>query len=1115
MNFTRNTIFALAAAIGAALPATAGLKYWTTGGYDADSYVQEGLVLNYDGIRNAGLGQPHSTNATTWVNLGSGGSAYDMTRYSRVSGTTWTKNGNAKGSWEDDGFAFAQDSRWETPSSNPIAISNFTAQLVGDFDHSKQTGGDNRGYILFGGGNDSAGATAWKTYGLAVRPGTDNNYQGEKLYITLDNWMGGSKRSRVITPVEYATIILAENETRIFTGTNPSDATGNSRHTGRTNNTERTIPYLCVGSNGSSNQSFTGDIKSYRHYDRILSSDELIWNRAVDQTRFFGAAPASTISVTNAVIASSIAIVQGNEKSGAYAVDTTGYTFTAPASRTVEGRAYACTGYTIETWDSTEGDWGTPVLCDGERSCAVTETSRVRITWQWTPGDGIVTRYDVGDYVQDGLLLNYDGIRNAGAGEPHSFAPARWVNLAPGGGLDMTLAVISTEGADPGEWRRDGYHFERQSYFHPGAAFTLPSNQTIQVAVDANGLGQKAYDSNGDSNEAYIYYAMGVTFNKAGSLSLRRDTSTTYYNEWFDWTVHGYGDSNTRPKPGQYRGLPVRYCTAVLADTFGAAFMGTSVPTEQTDVNGAFASRRDFTSGPPIVQNATDFGIGGIADNTGRKFTGTLQSFRFYGRVLTDAELEHNRMIDDYRFHGVMPVTNVVVASSRFGMAGNERIGPYEISGSYTFTAPASRTDARGIEFVCTGYTIEAWNASAGCWDAPVSYASGAYTWAASSSHAKVRLTWQWKASGALLTAADYDITDYVAGGLVLNFDGIKNLGADLPDVTDRFSSLSRAWANSAPFGGYDMGFNNKGPTATWLGDSTWTANGFSFTNKSFFSHSGAFTVSPKSTQQTLVDGIGNSLANGGSLDNGETPRGYVFMASGAWNKAGSFSFVSNTKNSWVDLPAHGFSETTGDTARCDPCLKLGANLTYATGIMGDGYMAAFYGAEIPVETTTRWTNPSRLPTTGFGLEPSTVTVSYLGAGGSTGGQAFTGIVKSYRHYDRVLTNDELRRNRQVDSARFFGELAFTNVVVKVEDGLNVTATPAPGAYAVEGSYTFTCTAGTDTPDGYKLETWDETTQSWTASNVESLSYTYDAATSPAMVRITWRKINPFVMVIR
>ena len=38
--------------------ADAGLKYWTTGNYDADSYVQDGLVLNYDGIRNVGIDQP-------------------------------------------------------------------------------------------------------------------------------------------------------------------------------------------------------------------------------------------------------------------------------------------------------------------------------------------------------------------------------------------------------------------------------------------------------------------------------------------------------------------------------------------------------------------------------------------------------------------------------------------------------------------------------------------------------------------------------------------------------------------------------------------------------------------------------------------------------------------------------------------------------------------------------------------------------------------------------------------------------------------------------------------------------------------------------------------------
>ena len=88
----------------------------------------------------------------------------------------------------------------------------------------------------------------------------------------------------------------------------------------------------------------TGQIKSFRLYHKALSTDELIWNRAVDETRFFGAKPLSAIPVTNAVVASSIASVSGNEKAGVYAVDASGYTFSAPASKTVDGRSYTCTG---------------------------------------------------------------------------------------------------------------------------------------------------------------------------------------------------------------------------------------------------------------------------------------------------------------------------------------------------------------------------------------------------------------------------------------------------------------------------------------------------------------------------------------------------------------------------------------------------------------------------------------------------------------------------------------------------------------------------------------------------------------------------------------------------
>ena len=1106
-------ICALSATFLLAMTASAKLKYWTTGGYDADSYVQDGLVLNYDGIRNVGLDQEHSYDTTTWVNLGTEGAKYDL-----------SLSVANKGEWGDDGFDFKKATTFFS-SANLTIPTVFSVQTLLD-----ATTADNYnviGYVFFPVGKTAHSDLTsdqndrWRQFSIGLR-GTANASASSPLgnpdRLRLNCSTFYSNRDISGTSFGYATGIFTGSTVSFFSGTSISG-------TYTTSKTPREIPCTAgwgVGGNpggslNSASQALNGTVKYYRQYNKALTADELVWNRAVDQTRYFGAAPLKDIPVTNAVIASSIAVVHGNEKSGAYAVDASGYTFTAPASRTVEGRKYTCSGYTIAEWDAGAGVWG-EATTQSDTSVTVSSSQKVRIIWQWTPGDGIVTRYDVGDYVQDGLLLNYDGIRNAGAGEPHSAAPERWVNLAPGGGLDMTLQVINTEGADPGEWRRDGYHFECQSYFHPGAAFTLPSNQTIQVAVDANGLGQKAYNGSADSNEAYIYYASGVEFNKAGSLSLRRDTSANYYNEWFDWTVHGYGDSNTRPKPGQYRGLPVRYCTAVLADTFGAAFMGTSVPTEQTAVNGSLASRRDFTSGPPIVQNATDFGIGGLASETGYKFTGTLQSFRFYNRVLTNAELEHNRVIDDYRFHGVIPVTNVVVASSRLGMEGNEKIGPYEISGTYTFTAPASRTDARGFTFACTGYTLEEWNASAGCWNAPVSYETVSYTWAASSSPAKVRLTWQWKATAAIFTAADYDITDYVAGGLVLNFDGIKNLGADLPDVTNRFSRLSKAWVNSAPFGGYDMGFSNKGPTTSWLGDSTWTDNGFTFTNKSFFSHSGAFTVSPKSTQQTLVDGIGKSLNNGGSLDNGDTPRGYVFMASGAWSKAGSFSFVSDGSSasrphSWIDLAAHGFTSTSGDTARCDPPLAYGAKLTYATGIMGDGYMAAFYGTEIPTNTTTRWTNPSRLPTTGFGLEPTTVTVSYLGAGGSGGAQAFTGTVKSYRYYDRPLTNDELKHNRNVDSARFFGVLATTNIVVGTE------------AYKVEGSYEFEAPATVEV-DGvekevagyrlYVLKNGTEEGRPWHRGT----TFTYpddlpdDLKAAGATVRLEWEAEPPGLMIL-
>ena len=65
----------LMVATSATLPLLGGVKYWDNPdfrAFDVGDYAA-GAVWNYDGIRNQGADQPHSTTATTWKNLGSYG----------------------------------------------------------------------------------------------------------------------------------------------------------------------------------------------------------------------------------------------------------------------------------------------------------------------------------------------------------------------------------------------------------------------------------------------------------------------------------------------------------------------------------------------------------------------------------------------------------------------------------------------------------------------------------------------------------------------------------------------------------------------------------------------------------------------------------------------------------------------------------------------------------------------------------------------------------------------------------------------------------------------------------------------------------------------------------
>ena len=142
-------------------------------------------------------------------------------------------------------------------------------------------------------------------------------------------------------------------------------------------------------------------------------------------------------------------------------------------------------------------------------------------------------------------------------------------------------------------------------------------------------------------------------------------------------------------------------------------------------------------------------------------------------------------------------------------------------------------------------------------------------------------------------------------------------------------------------------------------------------------------------------------------------------------------------------------------------------------------------------------------------------TQSFPTASGGDGTEGFVGTLKSFRYYDRVLTEEEIVRNRNADAARYFGALGVTNVVVAVEDGANITAAEATGvAYHVEGSHTFSASGPAGL--GYRIYVPDAS-GGWTVSQsfAEGVGYTYVSGTSPDTILLKWGVLQPFVLTIR
>ena len=1046
----------------------AGIKYWDNQAfkaYDVGDYVQDGLVLNYDGIRNAGPTADHDSSATTWKNLGSVGATYDMS----IGGPATSS------AWGADGFAFAGDAYFRSASKHTLS-EYYEIQSLVDAKASDATGiGYVYSRIFADAWNSSDGA--WNRSSIAVRPEFSQNVSGTtykgSLVFNTHYYTDGRPLvpTSVATTFDYMTALGESKSASIFIGLDvPTEMPGRaSPQSGAWSAQNPARIYLGGHEDAAGTgvgEALTGTVKNFRYYSRVLSANERAWNRVVDEARYFNRKAA--LPVTNVVVRSNCAPVYGDQPSGNYAVDASGFTFTAMASKTYKGRNYTCAGYTLETWNDSTGAWGEPEAHDGELSCTATSSSRIRITWRWTPGAGLIA-YDADDYVQDGLVLHYDGIRNAGLGAPHDSAATNWVNLgSAGAAYDMTrYSLVSSamvEGAATGSWADTGFVFAKNAFFYESAALPVSPYYTLQTAIEAtandqNGIGYVMSPSKANNHsDDPLRFSIGI-----------RDTKFIYEGVELAYSFYHNAMDATGGRPAVAVELneTVNYGTAMLDHTNGVFFTGTTPPWNATGASNGHAVK---TTGSASSRTYNGLTLGGTHGETGNMLAGTLHGFRYYNRLLEDDELVWNRIVDNARYFAA----NVTVASTRSDVQGNEPDGEYGVSGSYTFTAPASVT-VGNVTYEPAGYAIQSWSDADGCWGAATEYEGASYSYTTAAG--KVRLLWRWKAVRGIRAAADYDVSDYVSGGLVLNFDGIRNVGA-----TDGHDSSATTWVNL----GTDGAKRNAPISKT--SDLAWTANGYMFdgTRKFVATSTGVGTASH--TVQLLTDAVQNEQQGYAGVEEPSNPS--IFFFSGA-----QASFATATSGGSFYYRIQGVGNDTNLRFSFDKTQPLG----YVTAITDAAAKKAYVFQS------------DEKPTTAPGVKsydsiaaPSFGELAIGGWGGGTS-QYMKGTINYFRYYDRVLSDAELAQNRQVDVARYSGALSVTNVFVVAGNGAQAEG----GAYKVEGEWTFTATTVVNKRKDtvpvvrYTIETLVNGV--WTDKRTyDGNSYTYTEGTSPATVRLRW-----------
>lgn len=240
------------------------------------SYVQEGLVAQYDGINNVGHDAAHSNSATTWVDLTGNGNDGTVNAAVAWSAKGWS---NATGSIQPvtvgSGLAAAIAAAGKFTAQMTFAPSDYNASvtaLLGQNPNSKNQFNIERnkdGYIGF-----YAGDPVWKRKSSSLRL-TGNSWAPITLIVA-----GG----------------VAQYSFNVYNGMNPNSL---ARNTVNVTDSTKVLSFaqncssVIGGYTGSDDLAFRGTYNAFRLYNRELTEDEIKLNAAVDAVRFNNGDPSS------------------------------------------------------------------------------------------------------------------------------------------------------------------------------------------------------------------------------------------------------------------------------------------------------------------------------------------------------------------------------------------------------------------------------------------------------------------------------------------------------------------------------------------------------------------------------------------------------------------------------------------------------------------------------------------------------------------------------------------------------------------------------------------------------------------------------------------------------